>query len=89
MSHASIKQFLNLGLPNDHSGIWFKMHNFISTFRDSNANPELDSKGVNGSSIPGDTDALGPWRNTGIYSNNSRRKDQDAAPYSPGLLEKM
>lgn len=83
MSHKSMKQFLNLGLPHDHLGIWFKMHNFISTFRDSNiVSPELDPMGVNVSSIPRGTDAFGPWRNTGIASNKSRHKDQEVS----GLL---
>lgn len=90
MSHKSMKQFLNLGLPNCHLGILFKCTIFISTFRYSNAaSLWLDPRSLDVSSILEDSDAVGPLRNTDSSGKTSRHKDQDLAPHSPGAIRYM
>lgn len=90
MSHKSMKQFLNLGLPNSHLGIFFKCTVIISTFRDSNeASLGLDPRSLDVSSVLEDSDAFGPLRNTDIAGKTSRHKDQDLAPHSPGEIGYM
>ena len=76
MSHKSMKQFLNLGLPNSHLGILFKCMVFISTFKDSNAaSLGLYPRSLVVSSVLEDSDAVGPLRNTDISGKTARHKD--------------